>query len=412
MQKPRKLLRIGISIGDVNGIGPELIIRAFQEQKLKELCTPIIYGSARVLNIYRKILSVDRFSYNVVQEPGQAQPRKISVIDCIRNIDRVEVGKPTKDGGRAAYDALSTAVKDLKAGTIDALVTMPIDKHTIQGEDFDFPGHTEYLARTFEVEDNLMLMVSEDLRVGVVTGHVPLKDVSKSLTLPLIESKIKLMHESLKQDFQIAKPRIAVLGLNPHAGDNGLLGKEEREKIQKAIDSAQKNKMLVMGPYSADGFFGAGTFRNFDGVLAMYHDQGLIPFKLMAGFRGVNFTAGLPAVRTSPDHGLAYNLAGKSEASTLSFKHAIYAAIDIVRRRREHLAIEEDSLWNKKREGGLEKARPPKRDNRKQRQQPRNERNERKDQKREAPKKDAPATTAVATPPVVRDETGSSGESE
>lgn len=345
MQKTRKILRIGITIGDINGIGPELIINAFKNQRLKEICTPIVYGSPRVLNIYRKILSVDKFSYNVIQQPNQAQPRKISVIDCIADLnDRMEIGKPDTQSGRAAYEALERAMDDLKSDQIDALVTMPIDKSVIQSDDFNFPGHTEYLTKQLDGKESLMFMVHDHLKIGVVTGHVPLKDVSKKLTVDGIVKKVQLMHDSLKLDFSVPRPRIAVMGLNPHAGDNGLLGKEEKEKISKAIEKCANKRMLVFGPYSADGFFGTGMFKRFDGVLAMYHDQGLIPFKLMAGFEGVNFTAGLSKVRTSPDHGPAFDLVGKNEASPTSFIHALYAAIDIHRRRRENQALFDNSM--------------------------------------------------------------------
>lgn len=345
MHKNRKVLRIGISIGDINGIGPELIINAFTNQHLKEICTPIVYGSTRALNVYRKILSVDKFSYNVVQHPNQAQPRKISVIDCIdESVDRVEAGRPDQSSGRAAFEALRAAVADLKAGEIDALVTMPIDKSVIQSEEFQFPGHTEYLAGELGGSEGLMFMVHEHLKVGVVTGHIPLKDVSKALTVDGIVRKIQLMHDSLKLDFSVSRPRIAVLGLNPHAGDNGLLGMEEQEKINKAIEKCSNKRMLVLGPYSADGFFGTGTFKSFDAVLAMYHDQGLIPFKILAGFEGVNFTAGLAQIRTSPDHGPAFDLAGKDIASPTSFIHALYAAIDIYKARRDNQELFDNAM--------------------------------------------------------------------
>jgi 4-hydroxythreonine-4-phosphate dehydrogenase len=368
MTKARKILRIGITMGDANGIGPELIIQAFQEPHLREMCTPIVYGSTRALNAYRKILSVDKFSYNVIEEPSQAQPRKVSVVDCARDLDGVEPGVPSEATGRAAYESLQAAVADLQDGTIDALVTLPIDKATIQNEDFKFPGHTEYLTEAFSGEDSLMFMVHEDLKVGVVTGHVPVKGISDAITTAGIVSKIRLMAESLRKDFNIEKPRIAVLGLNPHAGDNGLLGSEEKEVIEQAIAEVHKDNAFVFGPYPADGFFGAGTFRKFDGVLAMYHDQGLIPFKLLAGFEGVNFTAGLPKVRTSPDHGLAYDLAGTGRADPTSFLHAIYAAIDIARNRKESDEIDDNSLWknpndanwkNSKRAKGRSVNRPP-----------------------------------------------------
>ncbi|MBK9450735.1 MAG: 4-hydroxythreonine-4-phosphate dehydrogenase PdxA [Bacteroidetes bacterium] len=348
MQKTRKVLRIGITIGDYNGIGPELIIQGLTEPRLREICTPIVYGSSKVLNVYRKLLSVDKFSYNVIQAPNQAQPKKVSVIDCITNADNVEPGKFSLDAGKGAFEALRQAVQDLKSGEIDALVTLPIDKSSIQSEEFQFPGHTEYLAQQFGQDTSLMFMIHDRLKVAVVTGHVPLANVSKAITVELILKKLRIMNMSLKTDFNVDKPKIAVLGLNPHAGDNGLLGKEEKERINKAVEDAQRERIFAMGPYSADGFFGMGLFKKFDAILAMYHDQGLIPFKLMAGFEGVNFTAGLPIVRTSPDHGVAYNLAGKGEADPSSFIHAVYKAMDICRERRDNLDLQEGSLFNPK----------------------------------------------------------------
>lgn len=354
MHKNKKPLRIGITIGDFNGIGPELIINAFNNQYLREICTPIIYGAPRVLNVYRKIMGVEKFSYNVIQKPDQAQPRKVSVIDCIDVSGRVEPGRPDNDSGLAAFQALDAATRDLKEGYIDALVTMPIDKHFIQNDEFQFPGHTEFLAEAFGVKDNLMFMVHERLKIGVVTGHVPIKEVSNHISIDKIVMKLKMMNHSLRMDFNLERPRLAVLGLNPHAGDNGLLGKEEKEKIQKAVEKCANNKMMVFGPYSADGFFGSGMYRKFDGVLAMYHDQGLIPFKLIAGFEGVNFTAGMPMVRTSPDHGPAFGLVGKGEASPDSFIHSLYTAIDVYWRRKENQELYDNSIWNSKPKGRLE----------------------------------------------------------
>lgn len=344
MSKIRKTLRIGITTGDINGIGPELIIRAFEDTRIKEMFTPIIYGSPRVLNIYRKVLSIEKFSYNTIEQPNQAAPKKVSLIDCINMQDRVDIGIANERGGKAALESLEAAVKDLKSGELDALVTMPIDKSTIQGEKFDFPGHTEYLAKTFETSEYMMFMISDFLKIGVVTGHVPLKDVVNHISTKGILEKIRIMDKTLRMDFNIERPVIAVLGINPHAGDNGLLGKEDKEKVERAIEQATAEGYLALGPYPADGFFGSGTFKKFDAVLAMYHDQGLIPFKVLAGWEGVNYTAGLPVIRTSPDHGVAYELAGKGEASVDSFVHAIYSAIDIFRRRHENMEVEENKL--------------------------------------------------------------------
>ncbi len=346
MDRNRKLLKVGITIGDFNGIGPELIMRALSHQYLRKICTPIVYGAPRVINVYRKLLDLERFSYNMIQTPDQAQPRKVSVIDCIRVEGRVEPGRPNQDSGLAAFQALTRATKDLKDGLIDTLVTMPIDKHFIQNEDFKFPGHTEFLTEAFEARDSLLFMVHERLKVGLVTGHVPLNKVSENIGVDKIVLKIKIMDHSLRMDFNFERPKIAVLGLNPHAGDNGFLGEEEQEIIQKAVKKCSNEKMLVLGPYSADGFFASGMYRKFDGILAMYHDQGLIPFKLIAGFEGVNFTAGLPLIRTSPDHGPAFDLVGKEEASPDSFIHALYTAIDIYHRREENYELHSNSIWN------------------------------------------------------------------
>lgn len=344
MSKIRKTLRIGITTGDINGIGPELIIRAFEDARLKEMFTPIIYGSPKVMNIYRKVLSIEKFSYNIIESPNQAQPKKVSLIDCINMQDRVDIGQSNERGGKAALESLEAAVRDLKSGELDALITMPIDKQTIQSEKFAFPGHTEYLAKEFETKEYMMFMVSDVLRMGVVTGHIPLKDVVNQISTKGILEKIRIMDKTLRMDFNIERPTIAVLGINPHAGDNGLLGKEDKEKVERALEQATQEGYLALGPYPSDGFFGSGTYKKFDGVLAMYHDQGLIPFKLLAGWEGVNFTAGLPGVRVSPDHGVAYELAGKGEASLDSFIHAIYFAIDIFRRRHENLEVEENKF--------------------------------------------------------------------
>ncbi|MCB9233817.1 MAG: 4-hydroxythreonine-4-phosphate dehydrogenase PdxA [Bacteroidia bacterium] len=342
--KIRKTLRIGITIGDIGGIGPELIIRALKEPQLKEMFTPIIYGPAKVLNIYRKVLDVDKFSYNVIQDPSQAPPRKVSVIDPEIRIDEIEIGSPSKLGGECAVAAFKMATEDLKKGEIDALVTMPIDKATIQADEFKFPGHTEYLAQAYGVEESLMLMVSEKMKIGVVSGHVPVSKIHQDITANKVAAKLRILDQSLRNDFNIERPRIAVLGLNPHAGDNGLLGREEIDVIFKVVEQQHKKNPLTLGPYSADGFFGSGKFLSFDGILAMYHDQGLIPFKLLSGFHGVNVTVGLEGVRTSPDHGVAYDLAGQNRASLDSFIQAIFTAMDIYRNRTENLELQEGSI--------------------------------------------------------------------
>ncbi len=331
-------------MGDTGGIGPELAIGILNEYSLREKITPILYGPGRALGIYRKMLQVEKFNYNIIENPGQAQPKKISLIDTGPRIDRMEIGVATQTGGEAAVRALEAAVRDLKKGEIDFLVTMPIDKNTTQSDQFPFPGHTEYLASSYNSPDVLMMMVHDEMRMGVVTSHIPLHEVSSKLTKELIIAKIKTMQRSLQVDFDLPKPRIAVLGLNPHGSDSGMFGNEEKEIIEPAVKHFSKDNAIVMGPFSPDGFFGSGKFSRFDGIIAMYHDQGLIPFKLLAGFEGVNFTAGIPAVRTSPDHGVAYDIAGKGRADLTSARNALYFAYDIFMRRNTNEDIQAHAL--------------------------------------------------------------------
>jgi 4-hydroxythreonine-4-phosphate dehydrogenase len=343
-----KKLRIGITIGDVNGIGPELIIKTFDQPYFKELCIPILYGSPRVINIYRKILQM-KFHYIVVQNPSQAQYKKLNIIDCLPDVERVDIGRPSEEGGRAAYEALQRAIADAQHGELDALVTMPIDKATFQpAAGSDFSGHTELLAKAFGVRENIMMMTSEDLKVALVTNHLPLRDVSRNLSPQRILTKIKLLHRSLHNDFNKPKGQIAVLGLNPHAGDNNLIGNEDEEIIKPAIANAKALGIRAEGPYPADGFFGSLTYRKFDAVLAMYHDQGLVPFKLLAGFRGVNFTAGMPMIRTSPDHGVAYDIAGTGHADPQSLQQALFLAIDVYYNRAENKELQANPLKDAK----------------------------------------------------------------
>lgn len=344
-RKPKHTkLRVGITIGDVSGIGPELIIQAFQDQGLKELCIPIVYGSSRVINIYRKVMGIEKFHYIMVQKPSQAQNRKLNIIDCVTDLDRIDIGKPSEASGKVAYEAVKRAVEDAQHQELDALITLPVDKATFQMHDEGFTGHTELLAEAFNVKDNLMLMVSDELRVGLVTNHVAIKDVSQNISTDRIFRKALMLNRALKEDFAITQPRIAILGLNPHAGDNGLLGKEEEEVIAPAIRELKNKGVKVLGPYPADGFFGSMTYLKFDGVLAMYHDQGLVPFKLIAGYRGVNYTAGMPFIRTSPDHGVAYDIAGKNIADAESLREALYLAIDVHRRRAESDHLHDGAL--------------------------------------------------------------------
>lgn len=332
MSKADKLT-IGITIGDVNGVGPEVAIRGLADLRFRNMFIPIIYGSSKVLNIYRKVLDIGKFHYVAIQTPSQAHHNKINLIECQPDLERVEIGQATKEGGQAAQQALVRAIEDAQHQTLDGLITMPVDKATFQETDPEFVGHTELLAKAFNVEENLMLMVSDELRVGLVTNHVPVNDIAGNISKEQIIRKANLLYQCLKTDFGIDRPRIAILGLNPHAGDKGLLGKEEQEIIQPAITELRNKGILAVGPFPADGYFGSGKYRKFDGTLAMYHDQGLIPFKMVSNYHGVNFTAGMPVIRTSPDHGVAYDIAGKGEAELGSFRQALYLTIDVHRNR-------------------------------------------------------------------------------
>jgi len=340
----KKTIVAGISQGDINGIGYEVIMKALSDPVITELCTPVVYGSPKVAAYHRKALNINNFSFNNVRSAEEANPRKANMINCLDDNTRVELGKPTPQSGEAALISLEKAVADLKNGKTDVLVTAPIDKHNVQSENFHFNGHTEYLKAKAGVDEVLMFLIGESMRIGVATGHVPLSKVSELITIGLLMKKIRLMNQSLIVDFGIRKPRIAVLGLNPHAGDNSLLGTEEAEIIAPAIQKAQNEGILAFGPFPSDGFFGAGSFTKFDGILAMYHDQGLAPFKAITFDSGVNFTAGLPFVRTSPDHGTAFQIAGKGEASENSFRQALYLACDIFRNRQLYAEISKNPL--------------------------------------------------------------------
>jgi len=328
-------VKIGISIGDVNGIGLEVILKTLANNSILDYCTPIVYGHTKVASYHRKALGLTDFNFNVITSANLANPKKANLINCWEEDVKIELGTSTETGGKYALLSLEKATEDLINGEIDALVTAPINKHNIQSETFKFPGHTEYLQQRSGSSDVLMFLISEDLKIGVVTGHIPLKDVSSAITKEKIVDKLKMINDSLKKDFWIEKPKIAVLGLNPHAGDNGLLGKEEEDIIIPAIHEAFDKGIICFGPYSADGFFGNGTYKQFDAVLAMYHDQGLIPFKTIAFSTGVNYTAGLKVIRTSPDHGTGYDIAGKNLADPTSFIEALFAATHIVKNRAE-----------------------------------------------------------------------------
>jgi 4-hydroxythreonine-4-phosphate dehydrogenase len=325
---------IGISIGDLNGIGAELIIKTFSDQRVLELCTPVVFASNKVINFYRKSIPEINFNYQSSKDFNRIAPKQVNIYNCWEEEVAITPGQLTETGGNYAVKSLIAAVDALKEKKIQGLVTAPIHKKNTQSEQFNFTGHTPYLKHAFGAKDVLMLMVADNFRVGLVTEHVPISEVSKHITRENILSKLNILKESLAKDFGIDKPKIAVLGLNPHAGDEGLIGKEDEEIIKPAIKDAKHN-MLVFGPYSADAFFARGQHNKFDAVLAMYHDQGLIPFKSLSLSEGVNYTAGLPAVRTSPDHGTAFDIAGKNKADTSSFLASIYACIDIINQKEE-----------------------------------------------------------------------------
>jgi 4-hydroxythreonine-4-phosphate dehydrogenase len=334
-----KLIKVGITHGDINGIGYEVILKTFADERMVELCTPVIYGSLKIALFHQRAMSLPVVNIKVIHRAEDAVEGKVNLINCVNDDVKIEPAKSTAEAGVAAYKALEAAVADIKKGLIDTLLTAPINKYNIRSEAFHFPGHTEYLEKHFsrnETDKSLMILMEDQLRVALVTGHIPLGDVKAQLTKQLIVSKLKTFNTSLKQDFTVLKPRIAVLALNPHAGDKGLLGAEEEELIIPAMAEAEKQRILVFGPYAADGFFGSSAYLKFDGILAMYHDQGLIPFKILAMENGVNYTAGLPVVRTSPAHGTAYDIAGQNLASEESFRRALFVSMDIYRNRRTH----------------------------------------------------------------------------
>ena len=326
-------IRVGITQGDINGVGYEVILKTFAEPMMCELCTPIIYGSPKVAAYHRKALDLPT-NFSIVPSAAEAQPNRLSIVNCSDDEVKVEFSKPDPEAGKAALAALERVLEEYKDGLIDVLVTAPINKHTIHSEQFDFPGHTEYIEQKVgEGQKALMILMKGDLRVALVTTHLPVSQIASAITQELVEEKITIFQRSLKVDFDISAPRIAVLSLNPHAGDEGLLGREEQEIITPAIQAMRAKGILCYGPYAADGFMGSGNFSHFDGILAMYHDQGLAPFKALAMDEGVNFTAGLPIVRTSPAHGTAYDIAGKGVAVEDSFRQAVYTAIDVFRNR-------------------------------------------------------------------------------
>ena len=338
-------IKLAITHGDINGIGYEVILKTFSDLRMFEHCTPILYGSTKVASYHKKLLSQQHqeLNFSAIHDASQAMEKKFNVINLVPDEIKIDIGKSTEVAGKLSRMALDKACEDLKNGSVDVLVTAPINKKNIQSSDFDFPGHTEYLSNKFNGK-SLMMMVCDRIRIGIVTNHLALHEVPAAITKELLLEKISIMHDSLKRDFGIPMPKIAVLALDPHAGDNGVIGSQDMEVVKPAIDEAYEGGTLVYGPYPSDGFFGSSEFNKFDGVLALYHDQGLIPFKLMSFTEGVNFTAGLDVIRTSPAHGTAYDIAGKGKASEQSFRRAVFLACDILRHRREYDQLTENPL--------------------------------------------------------------------
>ncbi|MEQ8422458.1 MAG: 4-hydroxythreonine-4-phosphate dehydrogenase PdxA [Arenibacter algicola] len=327
-------IKLGISIGDLNGIGCEVVLKTFEDSRMLDFCTPVIFASNKTISHQKSELGLE-INYNGIHDASKAIDGKINVVNVWKETPVIKFGEPTPESGKYAIQSLKAAVAALKNNEIDVLVTAPINKNNIQAEDFKFPGHTDYLAQELEGE-SLMFMVTDGLRVGLLTDHVAVKDVATNITPQLIRSKVNTISNSLKMDFRIRKPKIALLGINPHSGDNGVIGKEDDEVLRPVIKEMSEKGHLVFGPYSADSFFGSDNYKNFDAILAAYHDQGLIPFKTLSFGKGVNFTAGLNKVRTSPDHGTAYEIAGKGIADNSSFKEAVFAAIHIFKNRQEY----------------------------------------------------------------------------
>lgn len=348
-------IRVAITQGDTNGVGYEVILKVFSDPNILELCTPIIYGSPKIASYHRKTLNLD-VPYTIINHAEEARDGRVNLLACFDDEIKIEMGQPSQEAGAAALKALDRAMTDYRSELYDVLVTAPINKATIQSPSFHFPGHTEYIETSVgEGQKALMILMNETLRVALVTTHLPIKDIAKAITKEGIIEKATIFHKALKRDFRISSPRIAVLSLNPHAGDNGLLGSEEKDIILPAIEELADKGIQAFGPFAADGFFGSGAYDHFDGVLAMYHDQGLAPFKTIALESGVNYTAGLPIVRTSPDHGTAYDIAGKGVADENSMRQAIFTAIDVFRNRKfydEPLQNPLPKLFHEKREDG------------------------------------------------------------
>ncbi|AYN65995.1 4-hydroxythreonine-4-phosphate dehydrogenase PdxA [Euzebyella marina] len=339
-------IKLGISIGDINGIGCEVILKTFEDPRMLEFCTPIIYASNKTIAFQKKELGID-VTYHGIQNASKALDGKINVVNVWKEVPMVKFGESNEEGGKYAIKSLRAAVESLKNNEIDALVTAPINKTNIQADDFKFPGHTDFLAQELQGE-SLMFMVTEDLKIGLLTDHVAVKDAPSAINAILIRNKVRTIEKSLRMDFRVRAPKIALLGINPHSGDNGVIGKEDDEVLKPVIKEMSNAGHLVFGPYSADSFFGSDAYKNFDAVLAAYHDQGLIPFKTLSFGRGVNYTAGLSKVRTSPDHGTAFEIAGQGKADHSSFKEAVFAALQIFKNRTEYEELTENPLQKQK----------------------------------------------------------------
>ncbi len=328
--------KIGISIGDVNGIGPEVIIKTLQESRVLKHCIPIVYGSSKVLSYHKNVVKAHDFVFRSTSSVDRLSSGTVYVVNCWEEAVKINLGEVSKETGKLAYIALDRAAEDLKSGAIDGLVTAPINKKSMQLADFPHRGHTEFLTQKAGVTNSLMMLISEEMKMALATTHIPISEVSSSITKELLKKKISILHKTMVEDFGVEKPIIALLGLNPHAGDEGTIGTEEEEIVRPLIIEAKKKNILLYGPYSADGFFGSNNFRKYDAILSMYHDQGLIPFKALSFGNGTNFTAGLPFVRTSPDHGTGFDIAGKNLADPSSFREALYRAINIIDHREEY----------------------------------------------------------------------------
>lgn len=352
MSKENKMI-VGISIGDLNGIGSEIILKTLADSRMLEFCTPVIFANVKLMSFYKKAFNI-QCNLQGIEHVDKVIHKKINVLNVWKENVEVHFGKEEKEAGNFALQSFQAAVGALKEGKIDALVTAPINKSNIQSDSFKFPGHTDYLNQEL-AGDALMLMISESLRVGLLTDHVAVKDVSASINRELVEKKINTIHKTLIQDFGIERPKIAVLGINPHTGDNGVIGKEDDEILRPTLDNLRNNGKVVFGPYAADSFFGSGNYKNFDVIIASYHDQGLIPFKTLAFGSGVNFTAGLDHIRTSPDHGTAYDIAGKNKANHESFRAAMFNAVSIYNARKQHFKISENPLTVKRRQPYVKK---------------------------------------------------------